>query len=143
MVKKENFWYQPTVSTKITSKLAASQTKIDSSVVRVTPPKLHLFGEDLKNIYDSNNKLNRKKYFIYYLIKASGSLESSCILTLSPRIEPILNRIFNKTIKIVWHLGKVWTTDSLYILISFDKVYLKNRLTNELKSMGLRKNEFT
>ena len=71
----------------MTSKFAASQTNIDSRVVRVTPPKLHLLGEDLYFLNQS--------YFILldiclvcYLIKASGSLESSFILTLSPKIEP-------------------------------------------------------
>ena len=38
---------RPTVSTRITSKLAASHKKIVSRVVLVTPPSVHLFGDDL------------------------------------------------------------------------------------------------
>lgn len=40
-------WPTPTVSTKTTSKLAASHRNIVSRVVRVTPPNVHLFGDDL------------------------------------------------------------------------------------------------
>ena len=46
-LKKKLIVSSPTVSTKMMSKLAASQTIIDSSVVLVTPPSVHLFGDDL------------------------------------------------------------------------------------------------
>lgn len=62
-------FYSPTVSTIMTSKLAASHRSIVSRVVRVTPPRLHLFGDE-------------RMYAI-------GSTDSSLIRILSPNIEPI------------------------------------------------------
>ena len=61
-------WPMPTVSTRMTSKPAASQTSIVSRVLAATPPSVPAEGEGR--------------------MKALGSTASRAMRVLSPRIEP-------------------------------------------------------
>ena len=70
-------WPTPTVSTRMTSKPAASQSAMVSRVARVTPPKVPAEGEGRTN--------------------AAGSTDRRCMRVLSPRIEPPLRVLEGST----------------------------------------------
>ena len=70
-------WPTPTVSTKITSQPAASQSSMVSRLLRATPPKVPFAGDGR--------------------IKQLGSRESICIRVLSPKIEPPVIELVGST----------------------------------------------
>jgi len=70
-------WPTPTVSTRMTSNPAASQTSMISRVLAATPPKVSPAGEGR--------------------IKAFSWAESFCIRVLSPRMEPPERRLEGST----------------------------------------------